>query len=48
MSELWINKYQPKLLNQLIGKNNAILQISKWINNLKNSKISSLYFVVCA
>jgi len=42
MSELWINKYKPNKLNKLIGKNNAILEISNWINNLKNSKIQTL------
>lgn len=42
MSDLWINKYQPNKLNQLIGKNHAILEISKWLNNLKNSKIQTL------
>ena len=42
MSELWINKYKPNELNKLIGKNNAILEISNWINNLKNSKIQTL------
>jgi len=42
MSELWINKYQPNKLNQLIGKNKAILEISNWLNNLKNSKIQTL------
>ena len=42
MSELWINKYKPNKLNQLIGKDKAILEISKWLNSLKNSKIQTL------
>ena len=35
MSELWINKYKPNKLNQLIGKDKVILEISKWLNSLK-------------
>lgn len=42
MSELWINKYKPKSIDQLIGKSDAILKISNWLNNIKNNKIQTL------
>lgn len=42
MSELWINKYQPTKIDQLIGKSKAILKISSWLNNIKNNKIQTL------
>lgn len=42
MSELWINKYQPTNIDQLIGKKIAIMKISSWLNNIKNNKIQTL------
>lgn len=42
MSELWINKFQPTKIEQLIGKSSAILKISSWLNNIKNNKIQTL------
>ena len=42
MSNLWINKYKPEKIEQLIGKSNAILQISNWLNIIKNNKIQTL------
>lgn len=42
MSQLWINKYKPTMINQLIGKSDAILKISNWLNNIKSNKIQTL------
>tara|TARA_B110000908_G_C10263987_1_gene461851 strand:+ start:2923 stop:4260 length:1338 start_codon:yes stop_codon:yes gene_type:complete len=42
MSELWINKYKPTKISQLIGKDKEILDISKWLNNIKDSKVQTL------
>jgi len=42
MEQLWINKYKPKEINQLIGKIQQINEISTWLNTLKNHKSQAL------
>ena len=36
--DLWINKYKPTSLNQIIGNSNQIEDIKEWINNLNINK----------
>lgn len=42
MSELWINKWKPKNLDEIIGHKFQIKRISEWLNNLNNLKTQSL------
>ena len=36
--DLWINKYKPKNINDIIGNLNNINEFKKWLNNLNNNK----------
>ena len=36
MESLWINKYRPKNLSQIIGHKNQINKFKEWLNNFKN------------
>ena len=36
MSELWINKWKLKNLDEIIGHKFQIKRISEWLNNLNN------------
>ena len=38
MNKLWVNKYRPKFLNEIIGHKEQITQIKNWINNLNSTK----------
>lgn len=38
MNKLWVNKYRPKYLNEVIGHKEQITQINKWITNLNSNK----------
>ena len=38
MNKLWVNKYRPKYLNEVIGHKEQIKQIKQWIINLNSSK----------
>jgi replication factor C subunit 1 len=38
MTYLWINKYKPTDIDQIIGNNEQINKIFDWLNNLSNSK----------
>jgi replication factor C subunit 1 len=38
MDSLWVNKYRPKLLNDIIGHKTQIKKIKNWILNLNNTK----------
>jgi len=42
MDKLWINKYKPKVLNEIIGHKIQIKKIKDWINNLNNNKNQSI------
>ena len=33
-SNLWINKFKPKKINELIGNSNQIRDIINWVKNL--------------
>ena len=38
MDKLWVNKYRPKYLNEVIGHKDQIDSIKKWILNLNTNK----------
>jgi replication factor C subunit 1 len=38
MDKLWVNKYRPKYLNEVIGHKDQIDNIKKWILNLNTNK----------
>ena len=42
MNNLWINKYKPNNLNQIIGNKNQIKRIVEWLKNVDNLKSMSL------
>jgi replication factor C subunit 1 len=42
MDDLWINKYKPKSLNNLVGHSMQIKKIQKWLDNLGDLKYQSL------
>lgn len=42
MNNLWINKYKPNNLNEIIGNKNQILRIKDWLKNIDNLKSMSL------
>lgn len=42
MDNLWINKYKPKNLNEIIGNKNQIKKIESWLSNINNMKTMSL------
>ncbi len=42
MNNLWINKYKPNNLNQIIGNKNQIKRIIEWLKNVDNLKSMSL------
>jgi replication factor C subunit 1 len=42
MDKLWINKYKPKFLNEIIGHKIQIKKIKDWIINLNNSKSQAI------
>jgi len=37
ISNIWLNKYQPKTLNGIIGNRDQILKIKKWLSNYESS-----------
>jgi hypothetical protein len=37
LSNIWLNKYQPKTLSQVIGNKDNIIKIKKWLLNYDNS-----------
>ena len=42
MNNLWINKYKPSNLNEIIGNKNQINKIQDWLDNIDNLKSMSL------
>ena len=42
MCDIWIEKYKPKKIKDIIGNSNSILKINHWLSNFKNEKHSSL------
>ena len=42
MNNLWLNKYKPNNLNQIIGNKNQIKRIVEWLKNVDNLKSMSL------
>ena len=42
MDKLWINKYKPKVLSEIIGHKVQIKKINDWIINLHNTKNQSI------
>ena len=41
-NELWINKYSPKSIDDVVGNINEINNIKKWLKNLNNNKNQSI------
>jgi replication factor C subunit 1 len=41
-TDLWINKYCPKNINQVIGNSNEINQFKKWITSINSHKNQSI------
>jgi replication factor C subunit 1 len=42
MNNLWINKYKPNNLNEIIGNKNQIKKIEEWLKNIDTLKSMSL------
>jgi replication factor C subunit 1 len=42
MSELWINKWKPKNIKDIIGNTTAINDIDEWLKTFNNQKMKSL------
>jgi replication factor C subunit 1 len=42
MNNLWINKYKPSNLNEIIGNKNQIKRIEEWLKNMDTLKSMSL------
>ena len=42
MCDIWIEKYKPKKIKDIIGNSNSILKINHWLSNFKNEKNSSI------
>ena len=42
MNSLWINKYKPQNLEQIIGNRNQIKRINEWLSNIDSLKSMSL------
>ena len=42
MNSLWINKYKPKNLDEIIGNKNQIKKIEEWLQNINNLKSMSM------
>ena len=42
MNNLWINKYKPNNLNEIIGNKNQIKRIEEWLKNIDTLKSMSL------
>ena len=42
MDDLWVNKYSPKQISDIIGNKQQIKELIKWLNNLHNSKTQTL------
>jgi replication factor C large subunit len=42
MCDIWIEKYKPKKIKDIIGNSNSILKINHWLSNFRNEKHSSL------
>ena len=42
MDKLWVNRYRPKYLNEVIGHKDQIDNIKKWILNLNTNKNQSI------
>ena len=40
----WVDKYRPTNLNEVIGVQQSIIEIKKWLNNFKNNEISTNNF----
>jgi replication factor C subunit 1 len=42
MKDLWINKWTPKCINDIIGNKQAIKRIDEWLSNFDNTNINNL------
>ena len=42
MDKLWVNKYRPKFLDEVIGHKTQINKIRSWILNLPNTKSQAI------
>ena len=42
MSDLWIEKYKPKKIKDIIGNSNNILKFNHWLTNFKNENNNSI------
>ena len=47
MDQLWVRKYSPKTIDDVLG-NNKIIELSKvWLNKIKKKSISVIiYFIL--
>ena len=42
MKDLWINKWRPKTINDVIGNKQAINDLNSWISDFNNQKFKSI------
>ena len=42
MDNLWVNKYKPNCLDDIIGNKNQLKRIKQWLNVIDSSKSMSL------
>ena len=42
MNNLWVNKYRPMSLNNIIGNKNQINKIKEWLKTIDEQKSMSL------
>ena len=42
MSNIWLEKYSPKNIKEIIGNNNTILKLNHFFKSFKNNSNSSI------
>lgn len=42
MSHIWLEKYKPNNIKEILGNENIVLQINNWLKNFKTSEFSSI------
>ena len=46
MTDLWINKYKPKNLNEVIGNKNQINKIKNWLHDIKYNDSDKMTLII--
>lgn len=46
MTDLWINKYKPKNLNEIIGNKNQINKIKNWLHDIKYNDSDKMTLII--